>query len=89
MIARDYMRADPEEEVAKFFDSFTTGAAEESFFKPLQMVQEPGQDMESAFRRYHKEHSLHDVPKKIATVDHNGFNTMTHGDSWFNNMLFR
>ena len=56
----------------------------------LAAVQEQGQDFVAAYQRFDEEHCAEDFLSDLNTFDNTDtFKTLTHGDLWFNNMLFR
>lgn len=87
MLARDFLRGDPDEEFTKFFEPLMGGP--EAFYDTVKNVQEPGQSLDTALKKYHEKHNIMTCGPKLCVVDPTGFNTMCHGDMWFNNMLFK
>ncbi len=55
----------------------------------MQLLEEPGQDLVTAVKKFHNKHDLNSITLKLSKPDPDGFNTMCHGDLWFNNMLFK
>lgn len=59
------------------------------YAKLLEEIQEPGQDLAGAFRKFHEEHDIVQHQKDLIKGRAGEFKTMLHGDFWFNNMLFK
>ncbi len=59
------------------------------WFKTMELIQEPGQDLASALRKFHSEKNILELPSKACKCHAEEFNTMVHGDAWFNNFMFR
>ena len=57
--------------------------------KLLENIQENGQDLAGALRKFHEEHDIVKRQKDLIRGRAGEFRTMLHGDFWFNNMLFK
>ena len=55
----------------------------------LKASQESGQDFVGTFRRFHADKNAFEVRDAMYAPSENGFNTLCHGDCWFNNMMFK
>ena len=55
----------------------------------LENIQEKGQDLAGALRKFHEEHDIVKRQKDLIRGRAGEFRTMLHGDFWFNNMLFK
>jgi thiamine kinase-like enzyme len=84
----DYARSEPEEALTKFFEPFMAGPPT-SFFQIAEDVQEPGQGLLEAMKKFHEKHNMMSMSNELNERNPNNFNTMCHGDMWFNNMLFK
>ncbi len=60
-----------------------------NMIKTMDRIQEPGQDLVGAIKRFDKEHGILKHRDMLMVRDTSAFNTLCHGDAWFNNMLFK
>jgi thiamine kinase-like enzyme len=89
VIARDYLHGDPHEDFIKFVKQYLQSDGPNGYYRIAENVQEPGQDLAGALKRFHEKHDILSLHEKTFRCDPQGFNTMCHGDTWFNNMLFK
>jgi thiamine kinase-like enzyme len=89
VIARDYIHSDPHEDFTNFIKQWLQSDGPNPAYRIAENVQEPGQDLAGALKRFHEKHDVMTLNERACRYDPQGFNTMCHGDTWFNNMLFK
>eukprot|EP00095_Tigriopus_kingsejongensis_P009652 maker-scaffold440_size170678-snap-gene-0.27 protein:Tk09652 transcript:maker-scaffold440_size170678-snap-gene-0.27-mRNA-1 annotation:"juvenile hormone-inducible" len=86
LIGRDFMFADPDEKMAVFSEAFDKGANEAI----LEILAYCGPKYKESFQR-HLDQGVDPIKVRnhLCLSKEYKFNTLCHGDAWFNNMLFR
>ena len=85
---RDYCWTEQDPSGKEFFDMWLSEQPKQ-FINLVQNIQEPGQDLAGALRRFHEKHDLVKHQLDLIRGAEGEFRTMLHGDFWFNNMLFK
>lgn len=88
VLATDYFCAKPDPEFKKILDSFI-GENLKQMIMLIECFQEPGQNLVDQFKSFHEKNGIFALRDQLYTPSESGFNTLCHGDTWFNNMLFQ
>ena len=89
VLTRDYFCADPEPFFKEMMDTFKDGFYT-TFYDYLEWSSEPGQDFHNAMKKYIDENGcIVDMRDELYKPVPGAFNTLCHGDPWFNNMVFK
>jgi thiamine kinase-like enzyme len=89
MIARDYMASEAPEDWAKYSQELIESDGPIMYYQLAEKAQEPGQDLAGALKMFHEKHNIMTQINELMRYDPQGFNTMCHGDMWFNNIMFK
>ena len=85
---RDYCWTAQEDMVKETFGAWEAEAPKQ-YASLLENIQENGQDLAGALRKFDEEHDIAEHQKVLMRGRVGEFRTMLHGDFWFNNMLFK
>ncbi len=63
----------------------------ENIFATLRLLQGTDQkpDLVATMKKLDEKHDLSSITMTLSERNPDGFNTMIHGDAWFNNALFK
>jgi thiamine kinase-like enzyme len=89
MISKDYIYSAPHKDLTKFLHQVLQSDGPNTYYNIAKNVQEPGQELAGALKGFHEKHNILTQPQQHCCYDPEEFNTMCHGDMWFNNMLFK
>ncbi len=86
----DYVYTNPNPKLAEAFEAWV-GMTPQSIFDMAERVQDRGQDLVSILKRTNDKlgGNMIATAYELCVPNPEGFNTMIHSDSWFNNMLFK
>ena len=85
---RDYCWTAREEKGTDVMDMWEAEQPKQ-FINLVENIQEDGQDLAGALRKFHEKYDLIQHQKDLIKGRPGEFRTMLHGDFWFNNMLFK
>ena len=89
LLTRDYFMSDQEDQVIEMFQTFENGLTD-GFFDLMEAAEEQGQNFANVLRDFHaNQKNVMRLRDEILRPKPNDFNTLCHGDFWFNNILFR
>ena len=79
---------EPSDTLKKIYENFD---AQDKEMKEdlLEAVQDEGEDFVGIYRKFSEENVIKEYLGKMYSSKASSFNTLCHGDAWFNNMLFR
>ncbi len=88
MMANDYLFANPHPLTKQAFTAMSD-TMKSAMYDLIQNIEEPGQELLKSIKAFDEEYDLDETRARLYGPEEGQFNTLCHGDTWFNNMLFK